>query len=442
MKMRIIAAICMSIGIAGSVVAQDQKIVAKQVDLDRLSDEVAIETYSRMTGAPSSTAKADLARQALAQEEIDWIRKEFKERIAEVYWDDYPHQSVRVLLSGSEKVPPRVISTAAGPVSVVFQEGAKESAEARLQRQRELIRRLSLMVPGVVGGYLDARTGVLHADVESQDGERTAVEAEMSSIEQALGVKVEISFGRPASKEAGPVSRPTDDRHRADSSLRSITALPGVIPGGWKLLSVSTGLYCTGGFTVHQIASGKTGIVTAGHCPDTLVYQDYPVPPSLIPSVILPTTLEGRFWGGEYDLQWHSFDGGLNANAVFCKNTQDCGEVVILKIPKPSIGTVACHMGATTGSSCGVVVSNEWTYAGTSTCNNPDQTTCPSGEWLRIEGPNLLCAGGDSGGPVFRGSTAYGLLKAAWDNQPSIGECGGIVVMPINRVTAKGFLIL
>jgi hypothetical protein len=66
-------------------------------------------------------------------------------------------------------------------------------------------------------------------------------------------------------------------------------------------------------------------------------------------------------------------------------------------------GDFVCHRGERTGYSCAVVAMVDFAPAG-DLCGGACLPT-----WVAVEGPT--CQGGDSGAPVFEGSTALGIVK-------------------------------
>jgi len=400
-----------------------------------------VELYVKLTGAPPSVAANEMAKQQLAHPGIESLRKEFAGRLAGVYWENYPHQAIHVRLTGKEAVAPRVLKTDAGVVPVVFVSGASEGLEAQKARLMRALPMLSSMIPGLMGAGVDERTGIVQLDVISAESDAFAYDEEKESIEKLLGMKVRFSLSKAYEEEGLKSEAEVTFDASPHARQRLASAGTSVLPGGWRLDGAST--WCTGGFTVRHVASGKKGVLTAGHCLNSMIYSDYPQPPATIPSVILPANMEQEWWGGGNDFQWHSFDNGIEVNAVFCKDYINCGEVVVLQIPNPALGTAVCHMGATTGRSCGVVAMLDYKYVFSPEhpCPNSPEN-CPTGYWILITGSNLPCAGGHSGGPLFAGTTAYGLAKGARTNGKLPGQCAELIVMPIDRVTSAGFNLL
>ena len=69
------------------------------------------------------------------------------------------------------------------------------------------------------------------------------------------------------------------------------------------------------------------------------------------------------------------------------------------------VGDFVCHRGEKTGYSCATVEFVDYAPPG-DLCAGP----CPA-TWVAVRGPD--CGKGDSGGPVFSGGIAFGLMKGA-----------------------------
>jgi streptogrisin C len=144
---------------------------------------------------------------------------------------------------------------------------------------------------------------------------------------------------------------------------------------------------CTSGFSVVN-GSGTRGITIAGHCSTTDSYQGIDLP------------YVAGFYGGNYDVQWHT------ASAFSVQNWITDGAVPYTR-PITSrtfwgnqpVGGFVCKYGRSSGYGCGTI-------------NRKDDTpTCIPGArpvWLRV---GVAIMGGDSGGPVFYGESAYGTIS-------------------------------
>lgn len=155
--------------------------------------------------------------------------------------------------------------------------------------------------------------------------------------------------------------------------------------GGGRLeLQGSGTLGCTGGFNVSQ-GVGVHGVLTAGHCNDALTHENYPGSAE--------TTLYGQaahlgYWG---DFQWHTSNGfeldDFYYNAGVVRDVAAVGT--------PVKGQTLCAFGHMTyGAWCDVVYQLDH-------CNG---SAC---RLVAME--NDIAQSGDSGGPWYYGSTAYGV---------------------------------
>ena len=118
----------------------------------------------------------------------------------------------------------------------------------------------------------------------------------------------------------------------------------------------------------------------------------------------VPLTLIGA-WGERYqDVQIHSAPTELAP--LFHGDSKDMTRMVLSWRNRAStrVGDIVCHRGEKTGYSCAEVAFVDYAPPG-DLCAGPCMAT-----WVAVKGPN--CKSGDSGGPVFLGSVAFGLVKA------------------------------
>jgi hypothetical protein len=76
-------------------------------------------------------------------------------------------------------------------------------------------------------------------------------------------------------------------------------------------------------------------------------------------------------------------------------------------------GEFVCHDGTSSGYSCASVELTDYAPPG-ALCGGPCSPT-----WVTVQGPS--CIAGDSGGPVFSGSVAFGIAKGI--NRTAGGGC-------------------
>jgi hypothetical protein len=159
---------------------------------------------------------------------------------------------------------------------------------------------------------------------------------------------------------------------------------------------------CTGGFVGYR--DGYDGIVTAAHCSTK------------------PSTYDGDSTGSTYtasgsrDLRFTRPSGGTPDNR-FRYAWGKYKDVTSLGIVSP--GITLCHFGTATGNACSKVA----TYEGCATYSS-GQTWC--GLWMT---QTNVSQGGDSGGPWYYGSRAYGIHS---------GGASGSILTPIAEVYRLG----
>lgn len=190
-----------------------------------------------------------------------------------------------------------------------------------------------------------------------------------------------------------------------------------------------------------------TGMVSAGHCPDTqyVIADDGKNMPLSVPAGHSSETMGGT---SETDIQFMSgtngnpvglgtfyYDGTTNLRAVSGTQTRAgtaVGSGDAQTVNGTAVGSYICHVGQTSpGSttnmqSCGEVISinaslnaggTEARYTGGSFVAVRN-TSSGKGTVLGPSGTGTLrCYGGDSGGPWFAGTIAYGVQSwCAWEN--------------------------
>jgi hypothetical protein len=154
---------------------------------------------------------------------------------------------------------------------------------------------------------------------------------------------------------------------------------------------------CTTGFVVTD--GKRTGIATAAHCPDALRYLD----PN---EAEVPLSFVGQ-WGWSFrDVQIH--ESARAEQPIFYADAKGRAARRLAtwrNRASTRAGDTVCHRGETSGYSCSEVELTDYAPPG-DLCGGP---CAPA--WVTVSGPS--CKGGDSGGPVFLGSTAFGILKGA-----------------------------
>ncbi|WP_404787487.1 hypothetical protein [Altericista sp. CCNU0014] len=220
-----------------------------------------------------------------------------------------------------------------------------------------------------------------------------------------------------------------------------------LVPGGFvnvalrggQFSSVAAGRWCLTAFAAKHNTTGKTGVVTAGHCVP-------PNPPSPNPIslndggtnyVMTQGTTLNRQPAG--DLMFLSgtptavaefyYDGTGVARSV--TGTRSRASTAVgngtLSTAGTTTGSFVCHLGQQTPGSSNVVQSCGEVI---STTNNGLTTPSTGGSYVVVRNTQsgagtvttsgtgtLLCFRGDSGGPWFSGTIAFGVMSGcAWQN--------------------------
>ena len=168
------------------------------------------------------------------------------------------------------------------------------------------------------------------------------------------------------------------------SVARSITPVVGGNESSSEHLGGEALSTCTSGFGT-KTSSGVRGIATAGHCPDSQSDDGFAL------------TFKDDYEGTHGDFQWHTgpkperddfYSGNSSSTEV---NRRD-----VSSVGSPVVGQSLCRNGKTSHKDCQEV--RKLNVCSGSVCN-------------LVEMGAHLSAGGDSGGPVFWGNTAYGIHK-------------------------------
>jgi hypothetical protein len=162
---------------------------------------------------------------------------------------------------------------------------------------------------------------------------------------------------------------------------------------------------CTSGFVVTD--GSRTGIATAAHCPDDLTYIDPDGPSTDLP-------FETQAGAGYQDVQIN-LSPEANQPLFYADRGADSLRRLATWRNRDSTraGDFVCHFGESSGYSCAEVVLTDYAPPG-ALCGGPCSPT-----WVTVAGPS--CVPGDSGGPVFSGSVAFGIAKGV--NRTADGRC-------------------
>jgi hypothetical protein len=330
--------------------------------------------YAKRYGLPLGEAVQRLRAQEESVPATDRIRDIYRDRLAGISIEHLPELRILVLLTGSDPVPGETISAGGLTVPIVFRTGAAgtqaEIALAIATHQAAI----KAVLPGAQGMGVDTRTGELVLLVSPRQAARRDTEALDREVEAITGVPVRIRVL---------------DQRSVDLGLEGGARVVGTDPLDGRRYVCTTGFVVTDG--------ARTGVVTAAHCPDALSYRD-PTRGEI------PLEFVGQ-WGARYqDVQVHV--GDIAPRPLFhADRTGGAARPLTTWRNRASmrVGDTVCRRGETSGYSCSEVELVDFAPPG-DLCAGPCDPV-----WVSVAGPT--CRGGDSGGPVFLGSTALGITK-------------------------------
>jgi hypothetical protein len=339
--------------------------------------------YARTTGLTVDEALRRLGAQQETVSVTDALRATYSDRLAGISIEHRPEYRIMVLLTGSEPVVDRSIIAGGMTVPIVFRTGAAATYDQLLESMTRHQAAIAQRYPRMRGLGVDPRTGeiVLMVQDASLYGGAEAMEAEAEAL---TGSPVRI---RELAGEDG------------NSSIEGGARVEGVDPADGRRYACTTGFVVTDG--------ARHGIVTAAHCPDTLTYYA----PG---GGQTPLDFVGQ-WGARYqDVQVHVAD--LPLEPVFYADTakRTARRVTSWRNRTSTrAGDVVCRRGETTGYSCSEVELVNFAPPG-DLCGGPCDPL-----WVTVAGPS--CRSGDSGGPIFIGTVAFGIVKGG--NYGRTGRC-------------------
>jgi hypothetical protein len=333
---------------------------------------------AREYAAQNNVALDEAMRRLRAQEEsvaaTDRIRDIYGDRLAGIAIEHQPDYRIVVLLTGDEPVAPQSIEAGGMTVPILFRTGARASGAAIIAAMRAHQAKIRALLPSA-GMGLDPRSGELVVIAKDDDIEDKGSPAEVDAALEALtGVPVRLQ----------PMQR-----KQVDLEIEGGSRVVGTFESSGRRYACTTGFVVTDG--------ARTGIVTAAHCPDTLTYFD---PDG--------ATTELDFvgeWGARYqDVQIH-VSPAAQKPLFYATSDKSIARRLTSWRNRSSTraGDAVCHRGETTGYSCSQVELTDYAPP-RDLCGGPCEPL-----WVTVKGPN--CRSGDSGGPIFNATIAFGIVK-------------------------------
>jgi hypothetical protein len=344
--------------------------------------------YARAFGVSEDEANRRVRQQEASVAVTERLRVHYAGRLAGIAIEHQPAWRVSVLLTEVER-PADFVSDEGGiAVPVTFRAGAaatREEVLAALERHRVAI---AERVAGLHGLAHDPRTGALL--VLAREPLLPQAEAELRAL---VGVPLVVQ----------PLP----------AALRNAAAVGGSRVEGFE---GARRFVCTTSFVVSD--GRQAGITTAAHCPDQMLYRG---PDGGERGL----TFAGQ-WGLSYrDVQVHT-GVGAPAGAFFVDGKRTVMRPLLSWRTRPQTrsGDFVCMRGESSGYACSTVELIDFAPPG-ELCGGP----CAA-SWVTATGPQ--CRRGDSGSPVFIGTTALGILKGGAYRQGPGRDCAFYYYMSVD----------
>lgn len=340
--------------------------------------------YANLFAVAPSEALRRLRAQELSIAPLDRLLRRYSDRVAGIAIEHRPDYRIIVRLTGNQSVPDAVLRVGGMQVPVHFVTGAaatREQVVAAMRRHRDAI---VSATPGNEGMGFDPRTGELVVLGNPARFPPELVAETNARLEALTGVPVRFGLAIGESRNAD-----------ASGGGR----VEGINPASGRRT------WCTAGFAVTDGA--RTGLTTAAHCADdlTLLQPD---------GRSQPLTFVAGWGAGSQDVQVHVSDSPLSP-LFYADAEKRVARPVTGARARTTLraGDVACHRGESSGYGCAEIQLTDYAPPG-AMCGGPCEPT-----WITVNGPT--CAAGDSGGPIFIGTTALGLNKGG--NWTRTGSC-------------------
>ncbi len=371
-----IAAIAVAGAIAWPAAAQSPSAPAAAARVQTPEEALTQDAgeYARQFAVSRDEALSRLRAQQESVAITDRLQEQYRDRVAGIAIQHRPDYRIIVNLTGTQPVAAQRARLGGRTVPIEFRTGARASRErviwAITYHQAKI--RAALSAPPAMG--LDPRTGELVVIVSKANAASLGRDALQAKFEALTGVPVQIRL----------IER-TDVNLDVDGGSR----IEGVSPDNGKRYLCTTGFAVTDG--------RRSGVTTAAHCLNALTYYGPQREAAELEFV-------GEWGWGYHDVQVHLSKQPLRP-LFFADNGRTVARPVTGLRGRTSTraGDFVCHRGETTGYSCAEVELIDFAPAG-DLCGGACLPT-----WVTVAGPG--CKGGDSGGPVFSGTIALGVLK-------------------------------
>ncbi|WP_296614149.1 hypothetical protein [Sphingomonas sp.] len=360
--------------------------------------------YARLFAVPQDEAVRRLAALDASIPVTDAIEAKYRDRIAGISIQHRPELRIIVYLTGDDPVPGETINAGGMTLPITFRTGALASRDKVIWAVTWHQAQIRAMFPRPPAMGLDPRTGELVVLITSGEA-KSGVEQWREKVEAVAGVPVSIRVVDQVDVNLGgpPVGGARLEGNNPDDGKRYL---------------------CTSGFVVTD--GTRYGVATAAHCLDQMSF----IAPD---HSEVPLSFVGQWGWGYHDVQIGTVPEPLAG--LFYADTAKMIERPVTGMrtrDQTRAGDFVCHRGERTGYSCAVVELTDFAPAG-DLCGGACLPT-----WVTVSGPT--CKGGDSGSPVFSGTTALGILKGA-TYRPD-GSCAFYFYMSVDYLPQPWSLVL
>jgi hypothetical protein len=294
-------------------------------------------------------------------------------------------------------------------VIVQFTHGGKEVVLPYVQKGRLAVLENVVEVqnaPISLGQLRNSHEGVI------QDIQATGVPFESDIVLQTSSINVYVTSREQLETAMSNIGRPFPGNVQV-VEVEQLSQPEANWYAGYRL---NNGNGCTSGFSL-RTAFGQKYTSTAGHCSGA----------NISPLGTPIYTVDQ----GSYDFQVNPVPAGYTIKNWAADNIFDSTpyyRVITARSGSAAVGTFVCKFGAATGYTCGNVESQNYNFEGVAT-------------WLLVKSSNAnvkVSCGGDSGGPVYTGSTGVGELVAGWCSLTT----NKFIAMPVNKYWDNGYDVM
>lgn len=424
---------------AGTVYAADNKQPGP-IETSPLVEtaDVAVESYALEYSVSQDEARRRLGRIGAIREALASIRGLEAARVAGWGINHRGGFGGWVLLTGDEPAGAAAAAVAEAHSDVGIRTGAQHSYAELQAAQRGLSEEFFAAQRPAVGSGAPGNTGegtqaAPGAPGEPGGGLSTDVAEVVTFLETDMaGNAVRVGIDPGLAPEVGPLGSVSELPFEQSAAivaelLQDHIEVPFTIADGRGLAPAASFQGgekmggCTSGFTARRTIRGgyDYGVITAGHCGDngpteTVTFR--------MNGVVLPFVY--GWLSATADAQFHRIPiptSGSHyvADDYVCRDPDiypnpSCD--VTGTVPRAKMqGDYVCHTGRNSGISCGEVISidhaPEWSDDPCLDSSGANVDCDPV--FVRVRGQHLRGCKGDSGGPFYRGGTAYGIHAAS-----------------------------